>query len=134
MPNRRTKRPGQPHQNCNIATIDIQEHPNTVVFLSFLLHDQKKRNQRKVTGCVSGVAKNMRSLEFRRRQNSLRSNSISAYRNSRSIFDTRHNAGSSRPDNPHNLTLFSFEHLSIRCLNAPLRAIHFGAVACKKTT
>ena len=34
------------------------------ICLSFLLHDQKKRNQRKVTGCVSGVAKNISHSNF----------------------------------------------------------------------
>ena len=34
------------------------------IYLSFLLRDQKKRNQRKVTGCVSGVAKNTSHLNF----------------------------------------------------------------------
>ena len=34
------------------------------ILLSFLLRDQKKRNQRKVTDCVSGVAKNTSHSNF----------------------------------------------------------------------
>ena len=45
------------------ATAPNYKRYNTI-YLSFLLHDQKKRNQRKVTGCVSGVAKNISHSNF----------------------------------------------------------------------
>ena len=102
---------------------------DTILYTFLFFCMTKRKETKEKSPAVCRALPKIISLGFRRRQNSLRSNSISAYRNPRSIFDTRHNAGSNRHDNTHHFTWFFLCVFVYNYLNNHLSTIHFCAVA-----